>query len=85
MARTVAARGGGVSGAGAIKAEGVIGCRSHWLATGEGDMLATPAAQSTAAPTSSTEPPDLAAAPPVVLAALRRLPRQQRQAQRADR
>jgi hypothetical protein len=30
-------------------------------------------------------PPDLAAALPVVLAALRRLPRQQRQAQRADR
>ena len=29
----------GVSDSGAIKAEGVIGCRAYWLSTGEGDML----------------------------------------------
>lgn len=30
----------GISDAGAIKAEGILGCRAHWLTTGEGDMLA---------------------------------------------
>lgn len=56
----------GVSDAGAIKAEGVIGCRAYWLATGEGEMLDSP--------TPSTQPApavlDLAAALPVVLDAL---------------
>ena len=60
----------GVSDAGAIKAEGVIGCRAYWLATGEGEMHER--SQQPPATSPPTHPPQisLADALPVVLGRL---------------
>jgi hypothetical protein len=56
----------GVSDAGAIKSEGVIGCSAYWLATGEGLMHPAVSNHRQIPPAA----PPLSAALPVVLGAL---------------
>lgn len=64
----------GISDGGAIKAEGVIGCRAHWLVKGEGRMADGADGQPCAGPTPL---PDALAA---LAGAIQRLTREQRQA-----
>jgi hypothetical protein len=60
----------GISDAGAIKAEGILGCLAHWLTTGEGDMLGVNSPTATVKDSLSHQPPSMDEALLVVLDAM---------------